>query len=140
MDVTKLPFNEFIGLKFSTKNGYLLMLENKPMYRNHLNTVHASAQFALAEATGGYFLLNELSLLTDVVPVVRKAEVKYRKSVTDALFSKAKFQDIEKEEIVEALVQKGKILLKVEVSLYDNDSNLVMQSVFEWFMAKSASR
>ena len=61
MDVTKLPFNEFIGLKFSEKSEYLLMLENRNEYRNHLNTVHASALFALAEATSGYFLLNEFS-------------------------------------------------------------------------------
>ena len=28
MDVTKLPFNEHVGLKFSDNPGYLLMLEN----------------------------------------------------------------------------------------------------------------
>ena len=29
MDVTKIPFNQFIGLKISDKNGYLLMLEKR---------------------------------------------------------------------------------------------------------------
>jgi len=59
IDVTKLPFNYFIGLKISNKSGYLLMLDNRAEYRNHLDTVHASALFALAEATSGHFLLNE---------------------------------------------------------------------------------
>ena len=30
MDVTKIPFNHFIGLKVSAKSGYLLMLDNRP--------------------------------------------------------------------------------------------------------------
>ena len=57
MDITKIPFNQFIGLKISDKSGYLLMLDNRPEYRNHLDTVHASAMFALAEATSGYFFI-----------------------------------------------------------------------------------
>ncbi len=41
MDVTQLPFNKFIGLKFSDRPAYLLMLDNQPEFRNHLDTVHA---------------------------------------------------------------------------------------------------
>jgi acyl-coenzyme A thioesterase PaaI-like protein len=137
MDITKLPFNKFIGLKVSVKSGYILMLDNRPEYRNHLHTVHASAQFALAEATSGYFLLNEFSELTDIVPVVRKVETKYRKPVTSAVFSKAQFQETEKDEVLNVLMQKGRTTLKVEVSLFDETDALVMQSVFEWFVAKN---
>jgi len=137
MDVTKLPFNHFIGLKMSDKNGYLLMLENRPEYRNHLDTVHASALFALAEASSGYFLLNEFSELENVVPVVRKVETKYKKPATGSVFSKAKFQEIAKAEVVDMLNQKGRASLKVEVSLFDEADVPVMQSVFEWFVAKS---
>jgi len=136
MDVTNLPFNRFIGLKLSDKSGYLLMLNNSPEYRNHLDTVHASAQFALAEATSGYFLLNELSELTEVISVVRRVETKYKKPATGTVFSKAKFQEIGKNEIMEALSQKGRTLLKVEVSLFDETDVPVMQSVFEWFITK----
>jgi acyl-coenzyme A thioesterase PaaI-like protein len=136
MDVTKLPFNQFVGLKISNKNGYLLMLDNWSQYRNHLDTVHASAQFALAEATGGYFLLNEFSELTGIVPVVRKVETKYKKPATGFVFSKAKFQETEKNEVLDTLNQRGRTLLKVEVSLFDDVDTLIMQSVFEWFVMK----
>ena len=112
------------------------MLENRPEYRNHLDTVHASALFALAEASSGYFLLNEFSELENVVPVVRKVETKYKKPATGSVFSKAKFQEIEKAEIIDMLNQKGRAILKVEVSLFDEADMLVMQSVFEWFVAK----
>ena len=136
MDVTKLPFNHFIGLKLSDKNGYLLMLDNRANYRNHLNTVHASALFALAEASSGYFLLNEFSKLSDIVPVVRKVETKYKKPATSCIFSKAKFQDTDKNEVLDMLNQKGRAILKVEVSLFDEVEVLIMQSIFEWFVTK----
>jgi acyl-coenzyme A thioesterase PaaI-like protein len=106
MDVTKLPFNRFIGIKISERSEYLLMLDNRPEYRNHLDTVHASAQFALAEATGGFFLLNELSELTGVIPVVRRVETKYKKPAAGAVFSKAKFSETGKGEILETMNQK----------------------------------
>ena len=137
MDVTKIPFNQYIGLQMSVNNGYLLMLDNRPEYRNHLNTVHASAQFALAEATGGYFLLNEFSEISNIVPVVRKVETKYKKTATGIVFSKAKFQETEKEKVLEELNQKGRTTLKVEVSLFDETDVTVMQSVFEWFVTKA---
>ena len=136
MDVTKIPFNEFIGIKLSSNSDYLLMLDDKPEYLNHLSTVHASAQFALAEATSGYFLLNEFNNLTGIIPVVRKVEVKYKKPSTGKVFSKAKFCETTKNEVLESLMQKGRVLLKVEVTLYDESDIAVMQSVFEWFVSK----
>ena len=136
MDVTQLPFNNFIGLKISNKSGYLLMLDNRTEYRNHLDTIHASAQYALAEATSGHFLLNEFSELTGIVPVVRKAETKYKKPTAGNVFSKAKFLETDRNKALEEFSQKGRILLKVEVSLFDENEMLIMQSVFEWFVAK----
>jgi len=136
MDVTKLPFNHFIGLKISNKSGYLLQLDNRTEYHNHLDTVHASALFALAEATSGHFLLNEFSELTDIVPVVRKVEIKYKKPATGGVFSRAKFVETEKNEFLEALTERGRAILKVEVSLYNETEGVIMQSVFEWFVTK----
>ncbi len=112
------------------------MLDNRTEYRNHLDTVHASAQFALAEATSGHFLLNEFSELTDIVPVVRKVETKYKKPASGVVFSRAKFIDVEKKEILDSLSQKGRTMMKVEVSLFDETDTLIMQSVFEWFVTK----
>jgi acyl-coenzyme A thioesterase PaaI-like protein len=112
------------------------MLEDRFEYRNHLNTVHASALFSLAEASSGQFLLNEFSELTDIVPVVRKVETKYKKPATGVVFSKAKFLETEKTEILEALSKRGRALLKVEVSLFDENEVSIMQSVFEWFVTK----
>lgn len=83
------------------------MLNEKPEYRNHLNTVHASAMFALAEATSGHYLLEHFNELSDIIPVVRKVEVKYRKPVVGVVYSTARFLDMEKTDVIEAINQKG---------------------------------
>ena len=136
MDVTKLPFNEFIGLKLSDEPNYLLMLDDRAEYLNHLNTVHAGALFTLAEATSGHYLLGQFDKLPDIVPVVRKVEIKYRKPAIGAVYSNAAFLNTGKSEILEALAQKRRVLLEVEVSLYDRSGTTVMQAVFEWFVTK----
>lgn len=136
MDVTKLPFNEFIGLKLSDEPNYLLMLDDMAEYLNHLNTVHAGALFTLAEATSGHYLLGQFDELPDIVPVVRKVEIKYRKPAIGAVYSNAAFLNTGKSEVLEALAQKGRVLLEVEVSLYDRSGTTVMQAVFEWFVTK----
>ena len=137
MNVFELPFNKYIGLEKSSDPQYLLMLQNKKEYLNHLETVHASAQFALAEATSGYFLLNQFQELTNILPVVRKVETKYRKPAQGIVFSKANFIDTDKDIILEDLNSKKRALITVRVLLYDSIQNNVMQSDFEWFIVKN---
>lgn len=88
MNVFDLPFNKFIGLAPSNRQEYLLMLRDNENYHNHLKTVHASAQFALAEATSGYFLLNEFQQITNIIAVVRKVDTKYKKPVQGCVILK----------------------------------------------------
>ncbi len=58
MDVTALPFNRFLGLQTAPPDsGFLVTLPGSPDFTNHLNTVHASALLAVAEAGSGAFLL-----------------------------------------------------------------------------------
>ena len=51
-------------------------------------------------------------------------------------YSNAAFLNTGKSKVLEALDQKGRVLLKVEVSLYDRNGTTVMQAVFEWFVTK----
>jgi hypothetical protein len=51
MDVAQLPFNRLVGLESAAgDSGFLVCLPDGPQYANHLGTVHASAQIAVAEA------------------------------------------------------------------------------------------
>lgn len=138
INVFELPFNKFLGLKVAPNQEYLLMLDEKKEYLNHLDTVHASAQFALAEATSGYFLQNEFEDITNILPVVRKVEVKYKKPAQGAIFSKACFLNTDKQKITEELILKQRTLITVRVTLYDSLKNNIVQSDFEWFIAVKA--
>ena len=137
MNVFELPFNKYIGLEKSSDSDYLLMLNEKEEYLNHLSTVHASALFALAEATSGFFLLNEFQELKNILPVVRKVETKYKKPALGKIFSKANFVDTNKVKILEELNIKQRILITVRVLLYNSEKVNVMQSDFEWFIVKN---
>ena len=133
MDILSLPFNKFVGLELSSDPTYLLTLPAKVEYGNHLQTVHASALFALAEASSGLFLLREFSEVENAVPVVRNVEVKYRKPAKGAISSTASLVP-EMTEVVETLKRKRRALVSVQTLLYDANAVLVMQATFEWFV------
>ena len=76
MQLSEIPFSHFVGLKKSEKDGVLLELPASPKYYNHIGTVHASAQFTLAETASGFIMQDAFHDLADeVIAVVRKAEV-----------------------------------------------------------------
>ena len=81
MDVSKLPFNQLIGLvPADPPTGALLELPADRRMGNHLGTVHASAIFGLAEAASGQFLANLLSTRKEkLLPVLRRSQMKYRR-------------------------------------------------------------
>jgi len=86
--VTEIPFNAFVGIETSADPAGLLRLPDGPKYLNHLGTVHASAQLALAEATSGEFLLRTFRSTRGIVPVVRRLEAKFHKPALGALTSR----------------------------------------------------
>jgi acyl-coenzyme A thioesterase PaaI-like protein len=136
MEILEIPFNRFVSLKYSTNPEYLMMLDNREEYHNHLGTIHASALFALAEATSGFFLQQEFHNLTNVIPVVRKVETKFKKPATGSIFSKASFVEATPQIIIDELNAKQRALVRVRISLFDSDHKNVMQSDFEWFITK----
>lgn len=135
MEILEIPFNQFIGLKYSTNSEYLMMLDNREEYHNHLGTVHASALFALAEATSGCFLQQEFQQLTNVIPVVRKVETKFKKPANGAIFSKASLIEATPLQVIIELISKQRALVTVRVMLFNIEQVNVMQADFEWFIS-----
>lgn len=135
MDITQIPFNKLIGISHASDSDYLLQLDAKSEYLNHLNTVHAAALFTLAEGSGGQFLLNAFPENShQVVPVVRKVEVIYKKPAQGIIRSQAKLKDDSIERIKEELITKGKVQLTTTVELFDEQKNKVFIANFEWFV------
>src|SRR5260370_40888832 len=90
MDITEVPFNHFLGIKKSPADGpHLLELDNLPEYRNHLGTVHAGAQMALAEAASAEYLLRTFEgAAAGALAVVRRVQAKFRNLVNGKVFAK----------------------------------------------------
>lgn len=137
MHSEEIPFNKFVGLKVSEKVGVLLELPGDEQYCNHLGTVHASAQFALAEASSGEFLLITFPDLVDTtIPVVRDVEVKFRKPAYGKLYAKAECPKEEIDNLRAQLEKRGFVRLQVKVYVIDEKEVIVMKAKVDWVIQK----
>lgn len=135
MKVLNLPFSKKNQIQKSDKAGYLLMIPFSEKISNHLNTVHGSASFSLAETTSGYYLNSLYSDIADsTIPILRASCIKYKKPVVGNLYSKAKLKDTTCEDILLGLRFKKKALFTIEVKLYNESNQLVVISDYEWFV------
>lgn len=136
MEIINIPFNRYIKIKTSEKEGYLLEIADESIYLNHIGTVHASAQFALAEATSGQYLQEILKEYDEskVFPVVRSVETKYRKPAKGRVYSSAKVNEEELEKARENLKTKGRTMLELSVQLQDENDNTTLVSKFTWYI------
>jgi acyl-coenzyme A thioesterase PaaI-like protein len=137
MNVLNLPFNTILLIKKSDLPDTVLMLEDRVEYQNHLGTVHASAQYALAEASSGEIVERTFGDWNGAYfPVVRRVEVKYKNPAKGRLFSTG---FIEAERAIKAkkeLSEKGRTLVDVIVKIVDEGKNVTLESTFTWFIAK----
>src|SRR5579859_4050175 len=119
MDITEIPFNRLIGIRKTNGDGAtLLELDDLPTYQNHLKTVHAAAQLALAEASSAEYLLRIFKEAdSDVVAVVRKVQAKFKKPVKGKVYSRAVASPEEITRFSESLDSKGKALITVAVDI-----------------------
>ncbi len=135
MDVTTIPFNRLIGLGTSDDSRYLLMLPTGGQFLNHVGTVHASALFALAEATSGVLLLGEFANRSDLGSVVRKVETKYRNPAYGAVYSTAALVE-DKQSLLTEIDNRNRGFAHVTVDLFDSLAKPVARFDFEWFITK----
>jgi acyl-coenzyme A thioesterase PaaI-like protein len=135
MKITDIAFHQKLGIQVSEKTGYLLSLPFSESNRNHLNTFHATAIFGLAEISSGLFLQNEFTEIADkVMPVMRAANVKFKKPATSAIYSSAQFKNVIKTEFIAELEMKKRALITVEIKISDEDNHLIFIGEYEWFV------
>jgi len=135
--VTELPFNRFLGIETTTEPAQLLRLPTGAQYLNHLGTVHASAQLALAEASSGEFLLRALGSTDGIVPVVRRLEAKFRKPANGAITSAVTTPQDALDQRAD-LTAKGRALVSVAVELHDESGAHTLSATVEWFITRLA--
>jgi acyl-coenzyme A thioesterase PaaI-like protein len=136
VSVTELPFNSLLGIQIATDSAHLLELPAGGQYLNHLGTVHASAQLALAEASSGEFLLRHFRSTEGIVPVVRRLEAKFRKPANGAVTSTATAAPTGIEELDAELASKGRALIPITVELHDQSGAHTLSATVEWFIQR----
>jgi hypothetical protein len=141
MDITQIPFNKWLGItRVQDGSGYLLELGESPDFQNHLGKVHASVQFALAEATGAEYLLPAFPELSGkVVAVVRRVEMKYKAPLKGRIRSKAAVGQEETGQFLRQFRTKGRGLIGVSVQVVDDDGSVGLIGRVEWFVQEASS-
>jgi len=126
-----IPFNQFLGLRL---NGSELALPADPKYQNHLGTVHASAQFSLAEAASGQWLLENFGdSAADYLAVVRHVDAKFRRPALGELTARAEVSPEEAERFQDTLQRRGRAAIPVHVQVQNADAEITLEATFEWF-------
>lgn len=133
MKSDQIPFNKYVGLEISSKEDVQLELPADSKYENHIGTVHASAQFALAEAATGEFLLKNFGhLVGKTIPVVRKVDVKYRKPAVGRLFARVSCKEEEMGKLEKDLERRGLARLALSVAVEDESGESTMKGKVHW--------
>ena len=139
MKVTEIPFNQFLGIQpAESGSAALLSLHDGPQYLNHVGTVHASVQLALAEAASGEFLLRTLPELEGkVLAVVRRVEAKFKKPMKGRILARASLSQSDLRLAAEPLAGKGRAIVPVGIEIVDDQGEVGLIVTFEWFIQKN---
>jgi len=135
MKVTHIPFVQHVGIEH--KDEKTLQLEATKEVKNHIDTIHASAQFTLAESQSGLFLQQLFpEYVGKVVPLLRSSSLKYKAPALKEIYATATVSNEEKEKFLIRFTKKGRATILVAVKIIDSNDTLTMQGEFSWFVQK----
>lgn len=142
MHVTELAINKTMGMQLAAPEaGHLLELPETPLLLNHVGTVHASVQFALAEACSGEFLLRTLGeTQNQVFAVLRSSNVKFRKPAHGALRATARVAEETNAAWSDELATRGRVVVSLHVEVSDTQGVITMSGQYDWFLQRQGPR
>ena len=142
MDVSTLPFNKYLGLSISPSDGKpTMILQPCAHHLNHVDTVHATVIYGVAEAASGHCLLARFpSLVGSFVAVLRNSSAKYRRPASSDGDIRAwgTLSETSAVKFYERLTSRGRASVDIEVSVTQNDTEL-FTGTFGWFVAAKES-
>lgn len=137
MDVTEIPFVKKVGINHSANDEGKLELPFNKDTHNHLATIHASAQFTLAETASGEYLQTLFpELVGKVIPVLRDATVKFKKPAVKTILAYPSVADEAVEKFSAQLNQKGRAIISVAVDIKDIENTVTCVASYNWFVQK----
>jgi len=139
MDIEGIPFHRLVGIRAPhADEAAMLVLDDGSGLHNHLGTIHASAQYALAEACSGAVLLEHLGdLAGEVVPVLRRGEVKYRHPARGTLYASGSFAAVDEARVRSELATKNRSLVEIAVQVADSAQAVVLTANLCWFLRRT---
>jgi acyl-coenzyme A thioesterase PaaI-like protein len=134
INISEIPFVKHTGI---VQEDAMLVLDPHPFLENHLGTIHASAQFTLAETSSGDLLQQVFQEFAGaVIPVLRKSQIKFRKPATTRITAYPVVEQREREKFREQFTKKGRAVIPVTVELRDEECNVTATATFEWFIQR----
>jgi acyl-coenzyme A thioesterase PaaI-like protein len=138
LKATDLAYNQALGIRNAPVGAsHLLELPFGPLVKNHLGTMHAAAQFSLAEGASAECLQRRFGVsLGQVFAVVRDVEVKYRRPATSDLFAYGEPDARTREHLVREVSDRGRATAVILIDLKDHAGTLAFHGKFQWFISK----
>jgi acyl-coenzyme A thioesterase PaaI-like protein len=135
MNVIEIPFVKKVGIAQSSNGNLELPFSNDT--HNHLSTMHASAQFTLAETASGEFLQTLFpELVGKVIPVLRDATVKFKKPAVKKIIAYPSISDELRIKFNEQFSKKGRASICVDVDIKDIEGTVTCVASYNWFVQK----
>ena len=135
MNVLDIPFVKKVGITKTNNNELELLFTDDT--HNHLKTMHASAQFTLAEtATGEYLQTLFPELVGKVIPVVRDAKVKFKKPAVKNIVAYPSITEDEIKKFNTQFANKGRASITVNVEIKDSENTVTCVASYHWFVQK----
>ncbi|WP_438482847.1 DUF4442 domain-containing protein [Oleiharenicola lentus] len=138
MKATDLAFNQALGIQDAPAGAaHLLEMPFSGTLQNHLGTLHAAAQFALAEAASAECLQRHFgNTVGEVFAIVRGVEVKYRKPGTGDLLAFGTLDEATQKNFLHELTTRNHSTAVILIDLKDRAGTLTFHGKFDWFISK----
>lgn len=135
MNVLEIPFVKKVGITKNENNELALAFSEDT--HNHLQTIHASAQFSLAETASGDFLQTLFpELVGNVIPVVRDATIKYKKPAIKNITAHPSISDDSRDKFTAQFERKGRASISVDIEVKDSEGTVTCIATYNWFVQK----
>ncbi|SEI76112.1 Acyl-coenzyme A thioesterase PaaI, contains HGG motif [Deinococcus reticulitermitis] len=134
-----IPMNATVGVRITDVGVGWATGEcaDTPPFRNHLGTIHAGAQFLLAEAVSGAAFAGAFArALGEAVPLIEKLETHYVGRAVGDLRAHAEIDPATLGAAYAEYKAEGRARLIVLVTVRDGEAKDVMQGVAHWYLRR----
>jgi acyl-coenzyme A thioesterase PaaI-like protein len=135
MNLKEIPFVNTFGIQKGADGNLRLPFDKNLL--NHVKTIAAGAQFALAETASGEALKAIFpNLAGKIIPVLRDSQIKFKKPATSLIIAYPEVSTENIEKFSQQFSKKGRALISVTVTVKDTENTVTCIGNFSWFIQK----